>query len=87
MYGREAAGHSSTIATHQPPETTTASPASASWPSLRRTDTGAHTPYTRASGGRIRNAWRVFVRKAKPTAIPAHTSHLVRPASSARSTQ
>ena len=83
MYGREDAGHSSTSATHQPPETTTASADRPSCPKRFRTDTGAHTAYSRAGGGRIRNACKVFDRNASPTATPAHTSHAVR----ARSTQ
>lgn len=87
MYGREEAGHSSTIATHQPPATTIASAERPSCPNLLRTGTGANTAYSTASGGRIRNAWRVLDRNASPTATPAHTSHLVRPFSIARSTQ
>ncbi|SCD80272.1 hypothetical protein GA0115239_108623 [Streptomyces sp. BpilaLS-43] len=87
MYGREDAGHSSTSATHQPPATTIARADTPSCPNRFRTDTGAHTAYSTASGGRIRNACRVLDRNASPTAIPAHTSHFVRPPSRARSTQ
>ncbi len=87
MYGRDAAGHSSTIATHQPPETTSASVATASCPNRFRSGTGAHTAYTIASGGRIRNAWSVLARNANPIATPAHTSHFVRPSSTARTTR
>ncbi len=87
MYGRDDAGHSSTIATHQPPETTSASVAAASCPNRFLSDTGAHTAYTTASGGRIRNAWSVLVRNAKPIATPAHTSHFVRPSSRPRTTR
>ncbi len=87
MYGREAAGHSSTTATHQPPATTIASPASSNCPSRLRSPVGAQTAYRRASGGRMTKACRVLVRKAKPTATPAQTSHWVRAPSRARSTQ
>ncbi|CAM5439840.1 hypothetical protein SVIOM342S_05625 [Streptomyces violaceorubidus] len=44
MYGRDEAGHSSTTATHQPPETTIAAVASASWPRRFLSRTGAQTP-------------------------------------------
>ncbi|CAM5311520.1 hypothetical protein SPURM210S_05277 [Streptomyces purpurascens] len=44
MYGRDDAGHSSTIATHQPPETTIAARPAASWPIRFLTVTGAQTP-------------------------------------------
>lgn len=87
MYGREEAGHSSTTATHQPPDTAAASPASSSCPSLRRSRVGAQTAYSRASGGRMTNACRVLVRKPRPIAAPAATSHPVRAPSRARSTQ
>ncbi|CAM5444673.1 hypothetical protein SRIMM317S_02719 [Streptomyces rimosus subsp. rimosus] len=87
MYGREAAGHSSTIATHQPPDTTIASPPSSSWTMRRRSAVGAQTAYTTASGGRISHACNVLVRKAKPKQTPASSSHFVRASSSARSTQ
>jgi hypothetical protein len=41
MYGRDDAGHSSTIATHQPAAATMAAPAASSWPSRRASDPGA----------------------------------------------
>lgn len=87
MYGREDAGHSSTTATHQPPATTIASPESSSCPIRLSGLPGANTAYRTASGGRIRNACRVFARNARPTATPAHTSHFVRPFSMPRRTQ
>ncbi len=43
MYGRAAAGTSSTIATHQPADTTSASPASSSWRTRRPSPVGAIT--------------------------------------------
>lgn len=86
MYGREDAGHSSTIATHQPPETTIATAERPSCANRFFSVTGAQTAYSTASGGRIRKAWRVFARKAKPTATPAQTSHFERPSSRPRIT-
>ncbi|PSK63387.1 hypothetical protein B0E53_04668 [Micromonospora sp. MH33] len=41
MYGRALAGTSSTIATHQPAATTTASPESSSWRIRRQKPVGA----------------------------------------------
>ncbi len=86
MYGREDAGHSSTAATHQPPESTIASPPSSSWPSRRRIATGAQHAYTAASAGRISHACSVLVRNPSPKQSPASTSHFVRPSASARRT-
>ena len=41
MYGRADAGISSTMATHHPAETSSATPAPISWPNRRRSGVGA----------------------------------------------
>ena len=84
MYGRSAAGVSCTIATHHPDAATITAVATTSWVIRRRSDTGAAIRYTRPNAGTTRNACSILVRKAKPTRVAASTSHLVLPASIAR---
>src|SRR5581483_7606459 len=77
MYGRSAAGISSTTATHQPPATTIASVATPICLIRRHSVVGAATTYTSANAGSTRNACSVLVRKAKPMHAPASASQRV----------
>ncbi len=85
MYGRDDAGTSSTIATHQPADTSTASPPASSCRIRRPSRGGPKSRYASANAGSTRKACSILVRKPKPTMVPASTSHRVRPSSTARS--
>src|SRR5882757_2362933 len=86
-YGRLPAGVSSTIAIHQPADTTIANPDASNCRMRRRNGVGAAMRYTRPNAGTTRKACSILVRKPKPTAEPAAISHQVLPASRARTTQ
>ena len=77
MYGRSAAGHSSTSAMNQPAATTIATAAATSCRMRVRRPVGPATKYTSPNAGTTSNACPIFVRKPKPTAAPAPTSHQV----------
>ena len=87
MYGRSAAGVSSTAAIHHPAETTIASAAASSCRTRRQNGTGAATRYASPNAGTLSTASPLLVRNPNPNATPAPTSHQVRPCSSARVTQ
>ena len=87
MKGRELAGHSATIATHQPALTSTASPPASSWPMRRRRLVGAATTYTSANAGRTMKACIIFARKAMPIITPVATIQPVPACSIARTRQ
>ena len=87
IIGREAAGHSATIATHQPALTIIAIPPASSCTTRRRMVTGAATRYTSANPGTTRNACIIFARKANPISVPTPTIQRVEPPSSARTRQ
>ena len=83
MYGRDEAGHNSTMATHHALAASTASPNQAIW-TIRRPIPGlAHQRYTRAKAGSTMKASSVLSRNAKPTRAPESTRRLVRAVSSA----
>jgi hypothetical protein len=84
MYGRHAAGTSSTIATHQPAAATIARPARSRSRIRRTIPTGAATRYVSANAGTTRNACSILVRKPKPTSAPTATIQRTRPLSTAR---
>ena len=84
IIGRDPAGQSATIATHQPALRSTATPPASVCHVRRRSGAGAATMYTSAKPGRTRNACIIFARKAKPIIVPASTIHFVAPFSSAR---
>ena len=85
MYGREALGHSSTRATHQPEETTRVTPATTSCANRRGSEGRAATRYTRPTTGTIKKAWSILARKPVPIRNAARTIQPVRPLSIARS--
>jgi hypothetical protein len=85
MYGRDDAGTSSTMATHQPADTSTASPPASSCRIRRPSFGGPKSRYASAKAGNTRKACSILVRKPKPTMVPASTNHRVRPSSTARS--
>ena len=84
MYGRSAAGHRSTVATHQPAATTRANPAATSWRTRRQNPVGAATRYASASAGTTISACPILVRNANPMSTPASSNHRVEAASIAR---
>src|SRR5215472_8904812 len=86
-YGRDDAGHSSAIATHQPAPMTTDKPNTATCHSRRRTRTGPAQRYATANPGSTRNACIIFARNPNPSSTPAATSHRERSRSIARCTQ
>jgi len=87
MYGREDAGHSSTIATHHPDEATRATAARPSCQSRLSRRGFAATKYTSRNAGITRNACSILVLKPQPTRAAALTSHHVLPFSTARTVQ
>src|SRR3954452_19336411 len=84
MYGRSAAGTSSTIAMYHPAETTSASPEISSWPIRLPSFGGPAIRYASANAGTTSSAWSILARKPNPTNAPASASHLVDPFSIAR---
>ena len=86
MYGRSAAGHSSTSAMNQPAATTIATSAAKSCRMRVRRRVGPATRYTSPNAGTASNACPIFVKKPKPTAAPAATSHQVEARAEAAST-
>ena len=84
MNGREPAGHSATIATHQPALTTIAAAPASSCHRRRRSPVGAATRYTRPNAGSTRNACIIFARNAKPIIVPAASTQRVLAPSTAR---
>lgn len=87
IIGREPAGHSATIATHQPALTAIAAAPAAKCPMRTRTLAGAATRYTRANPGTTRNACIILARKARPISVPAAASHRADARSTARTRQ
>ena len=83
-YGRSAAGTSSAIATHQPPPTMMAAPASSTCLIRLPSFGGPAHRYATANPGTTRNACIILARNAKPSSRPANTSHFDRPFSRAR---
>ena len=86
MYGRSAAGHSSTSAMYHPAATTMATSAAPSCRSRVRSRVGPATRYTSPNAGTTSSACPIFVRNPKPTAAPAATSHHVDARTEAAST-
>ncbi len=84
MYGRDAAGHSSMMAIHQPADTSSAPHAAVSCHTRFHHETGAAIRYTRPNAGTTRSAWSILARKPNPTVEKATTNHQVLPRSSAR---
>src|ERR1700677_2268724 len=87
IIGREPAGHSATIATHQPALTTNASPSASTCSRRRLTVVGAATRYTSVNAGSSRIACISFARNAKPIIVLAARIHRVDPRSTARTRQ
>ena len=69
MYGRSAAGHSSTTSTHHPALTTQRDGRERRSRSRRPQPTGAASSHTAASAGSTRNACSIFVRNPNPTSV------------------
>src|SRR3954447_11897627 len=86
MYGRDDAGHSDTATGHAAETTTIETPASASCPSRVSSRGGPASRYAAASAGTTIQPWSIFVMNARPTAAPHHSRNLVRPVSTARTT-
>ncbi len=84
MYGRDDAGHNSTMAIHQPAATSMATHARVSCQTRFHHDTGAAIRYTSPKAGSTSSAWSILARKPKPIMENANTSHPVLPRSSAR---
>ncbi len=84
MNGREPAGHSATIATHQPALTSSAQPPASTCRTRRRSPVGAASRYTSAKAGSTRKACIIFARNAIPIIAPAATIQRVPACSTAR---
>ena len=87
MYGRFAAGVSTTIAIHQPAPATIETAITMPWRRRRTREPGAATRYANAKPGIARNAWSSLARNAKPRARPTSTTQRVLPSSMARVNQ
>lgn len=77
MYGRDDAGHSSTIATHHPPASTIEPNATTRGTTRRASGMPAQRRYASASAGSTRNACSILVRNARPTSAPPSASQRV----------
>ncbi len=77
MYGRLSAGHSATASSHQPADTTIATPAASSCRMRRQSVVGAAHRYAAARPGTTRKACSIFVRNPKPRNTPASSSQRV----------
>src|SRR6201997_4177110 len=86
-YGRDDAGHSCAIATHQPAPATTDKPSTTTCHTRRRNRAGPAHRYAIPNAGSTRNACAILVRNPNPSSTPAKTSHRVRSRSIARCMQ
>src|SRR5580693_2934419 len=86
-YGRDDAGHSCAIATHQPAPSTTDKPSTTTCHTRRRNRAGPAHRYAIPNAGSTRNACAILVRNPNPSSTPASTSQRVRSRSIARCTQ
>src|SRR6476646_5918738 len=76
IYGRDDAGHNRVSSTNQPAETTQATAAADTCRNLARNGVGAAIKYAAASAGATISPSSILARNAKPSATPAHASHL-----------